>query len=299
MANATVNINPTITTNAAGSFSTSTVGLIQGTAYDDPAVRNELAGGVLDPNETLPMWGGVGIYEHIPSGISGNAPAMTGFNETLGPIVGRASANTGSKALAGFSVFNQAHAMLNTPQSPVPVALNGMNVEFYRFGSNARIAVACDPSLVSLEGGITAAQVSWDYVNQLLVPFIGTLTISSGTYNNTTGQVVLTMSAPITFSPGDDIVVSSLTGSGAFASLNGSFTALAGTTGSTVVYNAGAGLGAAAITGGSLTLGSGASVALNARVLEIVPTGNMTVSYSTVTGFATWNRNGSCAVILI
>ena len=295
---ATINVNPTLTTNAAGSFSITTAGLIQGTAYDDPAVRNELAGGVLNSTETLPMWGGVGIYELIPSGISGYAPSQTGFESALGTIVGRASANTGSKALAGFSVFNQAHAMINTPQSPVPAALNGMNVEFYRFGSNARIVVACDPSLASLEGGITAAQVSWDYVNQILVPYVGTLTISSGTYNNTTGVVTLTMSAPITFSPGDAIIVSGLTGT-SITGQNGTFTALAGTTGSTVVYNPGAGLGATTITGGSLTLGSGASTALAARVLYIDLGNSMTVSYNATTGFVTWNRTGNAAVILI
>lgn len=291
---ATVNINPMQTTNAAGSFGTSWNGLMQGTAFDDPASRNYLAGGLVASTETLPMWGGVGIYEHIPGPESNTSP-----NLTLGGLIGRATALTGSKALAGFSVFNQAHAMLNTPQSPVPVALNNMSVNFYRFGSNARITVACDPSLASLEGGITGAQVAWDFVNQILVPYLGTLTISSGTYNDTTGVVTLTMSAPITFSPGDAIVVSSLTGTGAYAGLNGTFTALAGTTGSTVVYNAGAGVGASTITGGSLTLGSGASTALNARVLKIEIGNSMTISYDPVTGYATWNRSGNAAVILI
>jgi hypothetical protein len=106
------------------------------------------------------------------------------------------------------------------------------------------------------------------------------------------------MSAPVTFDAGDDVVISALTGTGAFASLNGTFPSLSAT-GSTVTYNAGAGLGASTITGGSLTLGSGSNVALAARVLEIVPAGCMTVVYNSVTGFTTWNRNGSCAVILI
>ena len=295
---ATINVNPTLTTNAAGSFMPSTVGLIQGVAFDDPAIRNALAGGVLNSTETLPMWGGVGIYEYIPSGVSGYAPNQTGFNAALGSLIGRSNGLTGSKALAGFSVFNQAHAMINTPQSPVPAALNGMNVEFYRLGSGARIAVACDPSLASLEGGITAPQVSWDFVNQLLVPYIGTLTVSSGTYDNVTGLVTLVMSAPVTFSPGDAIVVSSLTGTGAYASLDGTFTALTAS-GTSVTYNPGAGLGASTITGGSVTLGSGASSALNVRVLNIELGNSMTVSYSSVTGFVTWNRSGNAAVILI
>lgn len=287
-----VTINPLATTNAQGSFQTSSVGTVQGTFYDDPAVRYALAGGVLASAETLPLWGGVGIFEDIP-GVTGGPAGV------LGGTVGRANSLTGSKALAGFSVFNQAHAMIQSPQSPVPLTPSGGQVNFFRFGSGARIAVACDPILADLVGDPTNTQVSWDFVNQLLVPFVGTLTISSGTYVSGTGVVTLTMSAPITFGPGDAVVVSGLTGTGAFASLNGTFTALAGTTGSTVVYNAGSGLGAATITGGSLTLGSGASSALPAKVLEVLVGNSMTVAFDPVTGFATWNRSGTTAIILI
>jgi hypothetical protein len=289
---ATVTINPLLTTNALGSFDVSSVGTVQGTFYDDPAVRYALAGGVLSAAETLPMWGGVGIYEDVPGAAGGPAGV-------LGGQVGRATALTGSKALTGFSVFNQAHAMIQSPQSPVPLAPAGGQVNFFRLGSGARIAVECDPALASLEGLIINTQVSWDFVNQLLVPYVGTLTISSGTYVSATGIVTLTMSAPITFSPGDAIIISSLTGSGAYASLNGTFTALAGTTGSTVVYNAGEGLGSAAITGGSLTLGSGASSALPVKVLDIQIGNSMTVVFDPVTGFATFNRTGNTAIILI
>ena len=288
-----ININPMATTNAAGSFNISSVGLIQGTAYDDPAARFQLAGGILNASEILPMWGGVGIFENVPGPSNGTNP-----DQTLGSQVGRATALTGSKLLAGFSVFNQAHAMLNTPQSPVPTALVNMSVNFYRFGSLARVAVACDPILASLEGGATAAQVSWDFVNQLLVPYEGTLTISSGTYNNTTGVVTLVMSAPVTFGPGDSIIVSGLSGTGAFAGLAGTFTALTAS-GTSVTYNAGAGVGASTITGGSLTLGSGSDVALPVKVLQLEIGNSMTVSYNASTQVATWNRNGSCAVILL
>jgi hypothetical protein len=76
--------------------------------------------------------------------------------------------------------------------------------------------------------------------------------IASGTYNNSTGVVTLTMSASIKFGPSGNIVVSGLTGTGAFASLNGIFAPIAPTSGTTVTYNAGAGLGASTITGGSL-----------------------------------------------
>jgi hypothetical protein len=293
---ANVPFNPVLTSNAAGSFNIESTGYIQGTALDQPAIRNTLVGGILAQTETIPMWGGVGIFEDVPySTYSSTTPSGV-----LGPIVGRAttlSAHTTGQ-LTGFSVFDQAVAMINTPQSPVPLAGSGMTVNYYRLGSGARIPVACDPSLVSLSGGVITQQVSWDFTNQLLIPYLGTLTISSGTYNNTTGLVTLTMSASVTFSAGDAIIVSSLTGTGAYASLNGTFTALTAS-GTSVTYQAAAALGASTITGGSVTLGSGASVALPCEVLDFNIGNSMTVSYNSTTGFATWNRNGNCAVILI
>jgi|SRR5581483_4318996 len=289
---AQVAFNPYVqTAGNAGLFNVSSKGLRQGTAYPDPATRYALRTGVLDVNETLPMWGGVGIYENIPT--YGAADP----NTTLGPVVGRANGLTGSKQLAGFSVFDQAYGMITTPQSNVPLIGSYGQVMSYALGSNARIAVKCDAALVDLWGLTIQSQVSWDFVNQLLVPYLGTLTISSGTYNNTTGVVVLTMSAPITFDAGDAIVVSSLTGTGAFASLDGTFTSIPTTSGSTVTYNAGAGLGAATITGGSLTLGSGASSALPVKVLDVQAGNCETVSYDPATGYANYNFDGNCAVI--
>lgn len=295
---ANITFNPVVTTNAAGSFNTQSDGFIQGQAMDDPSTRYRLASGVLASTETTVMWGGVGIYNDVP----GPNPTVGSPlpQSVLGGNLGRATTlAANAKQLTGFSVFDQAHNMINSPQSPVPLAGSGMSVNYYLLGSLARIAVRCDPALVDLEGNIITSQVSWDFVNQLLVPYLGTLTISSGTYDNTTGEVVLTMSAPITFGPGDAIIVSSLTGSGAFASLNGTFTAEAGTTGSTVKYNAGSGLGASAITGGSLTLGSGASSALPVKIMAVNIGNSMTVDYDATTGFANWDRNGSCALIKI
>lgn len=287
-----MNFNPILTTNASGSFSSATDGYIAGTFMDDPAIRNELAGGIIASTETKPMWGGIGISENV---IGSSQSPQLGGNITRAANL---TANTAGK-LTGFSVFNQAHDWLNYPQSPVPTGSAGMGVKFFRLGSLARIVVAADPALASLRNALIEPLVSWDFVNQLLVPYLGTLTISSGTYVSGTGVVTLTMSAPITFNPGDAVVVSGLTGTGAYASLNGTFTALAGTTGSTIVYNAGAGAGAATITGGSVTLGSGSDVALPVKVLDIDVGNSMVPSYDPVTGFVTWNRSGSAAVILL
>lgn len=287
---ATISINPFKTTVAQGQFGITTNGLVQGDVFPDPTTRNALRTTILDEDETLPMWGGVGVYEDIPG-------LANGPNQTLGPITGRATALTGSKALAGFSTWS--YSNVNSPQSPVPLAGSGQQVLQYPLGSRARIIVACDDELVAiLQGGPINANVSWDFIAQRLIPYVGTLTISSGTYNNTTGVIVLTMSAPVTFGDGDAVVLSSLTGTGAYASLNGTYIAVA-TAGSTVTLQAAAGVGASTITGGSLVLGSGASSALPVKVLDLQETGCMVVVYDEDTGFATWNYDGAAAVIQI
>lgn len=292
---AQISINPFIqTVGNNGLFGVKSDGVRQGTAYPDPATRNAQRTCILAESETLPMWGGIAVYENIP-GVAGDP------NSVLGPVVGRANSLTGSKAIAGFSVFDGAYGMVTSPQSTVPLIGSFGQVMTYALGSRARIAVQCDPVLVDLRGDPIGSQVSWDWVNELLVPYEGSaLTISSGTYNSTTGIVTLTMSAPIDFGPGDAIVVASLTGTGTnLATLNGTWTAAAGTTGSTVVYQAPTGEGAITITGGSLTLGSGTASALPVKVLEVMDSNCETVMYDPVTGFATWDYNGACAIIQI
>lgn len=289
---ANISYNPYITTVGQGLFQVQSKGFVQGDAMPDPVTRNARRTTQLDINETIPMWGGVGIYENVPGSAGGPNP-------TLGPIVGRANSLTGSKALAGWSTFDGAYAMVNSPQSPVPMIGSFGQVMSYALGSRARLTVACDPSLVSLVTGPIGAQVSWDFVNQLLVPFVGTLTISSGTYVSGTGLTTLVMSAPITFGPGDAVVVSGLTGTGAFAGINGTWTAIAPTTGTTVTFIATPALGASTITGGSLTLGSGASSAVPVKVLEVQVGNCMTVNYASSTNTASWNFSGSCALIQI
>ena len=293
---AQISFNPVLTTNAAGSFNVSSLGYIQGTALNDPSVRNYLAGGVLATTETLPMWGGVGISENIPS-----ATSIANTGGSLGGAITRATSltQTASNGLTGFSVFDQNHAMVSSPQSPVPLAGTGMMVNFYRLGSGARIAVACDPLLASLEGGIIGQQVSWDFANQLLVPYeASAFTISSGTYVTGTGVISLVLSTSSNFSAGDAAILSSLTGTGAYATLNGTWTVLTAV-GTAVTLQGPVGAGAATITGGSLTLGSGTASALAVKVLDVQVGNSMTVAYNATTGFATWNRSGSTAIILI
>lgn len=162
--------NPYVQSNAAGMFNIESDGFIVGTAMPDPSSRNWLAGGFLAATETLPMFGGVAISENVPQ----ERPPANRPDTALGGAIIRATANTVGAAagsITGFSVFDQNYAGVNTPQSPCPSVQAGGLVNFYRLGSQARVALAIDPTLISLEGGIIAAQVSWDIVNQKIIAF--------------------------------------------------------------------------------------------------------------------------------
>lgn len=159
--------NPYVQTSAAGMFTIESDGFIVGTAMPDPATRFALAGGWLASTETLPMFGGVGISENIP-----NEPSATPHPVVpLGGSIARATAETN---LTGFSVFDQNYAAVNMPQSPVPQVGSGGLVNFYRLGSGARVALAIDPTLITLEGGLINQQVSWDFTNQKIIAFATT-----------------------------------------------------------------------------------------------------------------------------
>lgn len=200
MAAPAFSFNPYVQTNAAGMFNIESDGFIVGTAMPDPAARFALSGGWLATTETLPMFGGVGISENVPTERS-TAPATPSRADiSLGGVIVRATAEPGTAAgsLTGFSVFDQNYAAVNTPTSPVPTTGSGGLVNFYRLGSGARVALAIDPTLVTLEGGIISAQVSWDFTNQKIIAFATTalpvkiLQIKSSgcmvpTYNSGTG----------------------------------------------------------------------------------------------------------------
>ena len=153
---AQISLNPMQTTNAAGLFNTNSAGFTQGDAQDDPAVKFALAGGVLSTSATTPIWGGIPIQEFTPG-----AAAQPG-TDTLGSTVLQA---TGSANPTGICVFNQAYAGITTPQSTAPLYSPGMSVNFYRFGSGARIPLALDPASLSLEGELISTTVYFDYTN--------------------------------------------------------------------------------------------------------------------------------------
>lgn len=285
---ANVTFNPQLTTNGLGSFNVSSAGYIQGTALDQPAIRNSLAGGVLDTTDTVPMWGGIAITEKIPYE-SGSHPS-----EPLGSLISRATTVTANAAgvINGFSVFDQDHAMINTPQSPVPLAATGMQVNFYRMGSGARIAVKCDPALANFEGAGVTQAVSWDFSSQMLVPsepviavnVLTSLTWSAGT---ATGSTTTNHGIAV----GQEFTISGVVPTG----YNGSAIATSGTATNVLKW------AIAANPGTVTTLGQvdAAGGALAVSVLDVKIGNCMVVSYDPATGFATWDRNGNCAIILI
>lgn len=288
-----LNYNPMATSNAAGSFGVTSTGFMQGVAMDDPAVRFALAGGYLDPSETLPMWGGIGIGEYVP-GASGTP------NPTLGGSIKRA---VSLATLTGFSVFNQAHHMINTPQSPVPLALSGMGVHFYRLGSGARIPVACSPQLVNAQGQLVTQQVTWDYTSQQLVPYspvYASSPITGAVWASTSGgQTTFTTTNDLStaLTAGDQVDISGIVSTGGTGvGYNGSFVVVSVTSSTVVVTQLSASSPGTYSSGGTLAAGGGA---LPCKILEVDLGGSMTVNYDAVTGIATWNRSGNAALILI
>lgn len=303
---ATIPGSPFSTTNAAGSFASTSQGETQGTFYDDPAVRFALAGGILSTLETIPMWGGVGVYAQVPT--PQGSPPITP-SAALGVILGRATTLTQTSAtgLTGFSVFNQAHNMVISPGSTVPLSGSGMMVNYFPLGSGARIAVACAPSLVSLDGGSIGQQVSWDFNNQVLQPYdaaTATYAITSLTWSATNGgqvAVVMGVASPVV-AVGDFINISGVTsnsGTGGITLLNGNhvvntftdnqhFTFLL--PGTSSIW------GTIGLTSGVLNYGT---AALACRVLRVSSGNSLTVNYNAAAVTATWNPSGTTAVIQI
>ena len=306
---ANITFNPVVTTNALGSFNVTTAGYIQGFALDQPAARYWLSGGTLATSESLPMWGGLPIVESIPT-IGTTLPRIE-----LGGLITRATALTGAGGITGWSVFDQQYAAINSPQSPVPLVGTGGQVNFYRTGSGARIAVACDPALASTEGSAInkATTWSWNWAAGFLQAYdaaTATYAISAMTYATTNGgQIAITCTAdPLVTQVGDIVNISgaTTTGTGGNNAVNGTFIVNTWTSTTSFTVSAPNPGGAAyygTITTTSAVLNEGtgdvSATPVFLRVLEIAPGNSFIVNYNLATGFATWNQTGSTAIILV
>ena len=152
---AQISLNPMATTNALGLFSTNSNGFTQGDAQDDPAVKFALAGGVLSTAATSPVWGGIPVQEFIPA---------DGSN-VLGSTLLQATTSAIPQAIV---VFNQGFGGITTPSSTAPLYSPGMSVNYYRFGSGARIPLALDSASVTLDGELVSTTVYFNYTTNLL-----------------------------------------------------------------------------------------------------------------------------------
>ena len=297
-----VSFNPMLTTTNAGGFSTQSYGLVQGTAMDSPAVRFSLAGGVLATNEVYPMWGGVGVYANVPA----LAGSSTSVGPELGPIVGRATTLTANaaKQLLGFSTFNQATAWVSWPQSNVPTAAGGMTIPYYPLGSNARIAVACDPSLASsLAGNSIGQSVYWDFNAQCLTATASaTYSVTSLTWSATNGGQVAVVAAAATTvgGVGDNFTLAGATntGTGAVAAINTVHQVNTWTNSQNFTFLLPGDSATWGTLGGTITIVESQG-ALPVKVLRVQSGNSKVVIWDPVNNVANWNNSGTAALIQI
>lgn len=301
----TISLNPLLVTSATNTFGVQSDGYVQGTALDDPAVRYALAGGILASTETIPIWGGIPIVELQPNDPT-VLPMTTPWSQ-LGGVVRRA---TTPAEITGFTVFNQASAWITTPQSTVPCGVPGMTVPFYRLGSGARIAVRCDPSLISFAAHsvvMGATDLTWAFTDGgLLAPYVGAASeaVTSMTWSTTNGgQVAVVMTAASTVGAvGDVIHVNGVTntGTGAVALINTDHVVNTWTDNQHFTFLL---PGTAAEWGtfaGTITLVTTATgLPVTIRLLSVHVGNCKVVQRNETTGFVTWDDTGSCAIILL
>lgn len=185
-----ISFDPNLTTAPQSSFLAQTQGYVQGDFVDDPSSRMYLNSGVIAAAVTQPVWGGMILEELVPTTGEG----------ALGSDLALAAGYT---TATGMSVFNQASNMIIVPGNSVQTSVAGMTISYFRFGSGARIRVQASSALLTaVEGNPINTQVSWDFTNQILVPFSTTalpvqvLSVNSNSkivnYNSGTGAVTWT-----------------------------------------------------------------------------------------------------------
>lgn len=294
-----LNVNPTLTSNFAGGFSTQSYGLVQGIQQDDPAIRFALSGGILATTETLPMWGGVGIYANLPA---------AGSDTVLGRTVGRATTLTAAAAgqMIGFSVFNQATAWISSPTSPVPTGGSGFTVPYLQFGSDARIAVQIDPSLAaSIQGSTIAPALFWDFNAQTLVGTASaSYSVTSLTWSATNGgQVAVVMAATTPVGAvGDSFTLSGATnsGTGGTAAINTVHQVNTWTDSQHFTFLLPGTSAQWGTLGGTITLVySEAQLPNTVRIIRVQSGNSKVVVWDPINQIATWNNSGSAAIIQI
>ena len=284
---ANLSLNPMATTNAAGSFGVQSDGFIQGVALDDPANRFNLASGTVSATETKPLWGGLPIAELLP-GVK---------SSPRGSTIRRA---VSLAELEGFTVFNQAHNGLTTPQSPVPLYASGMSVSFYRLGSNMRVPLKASAQVVALgtAGASVKTALAWDFVNDRVTTaaaaaFAGSDIATTATYSN--GVATATTASAHGLTAGQYVKISGV----APTAYNGTVVVLTVPTATTFTYAPVSAPGGSATTQGNIGAVAQADITLPVKILSIENGNSKTVSYDSTTGFLTWKNDDACALVLL
>lgn len=154
-----ITLNPLPTTSASNSFGDSTLGYTAGTLWPNAAARNFLRTGFVASSVTGLIYGGVGITTTTQA----SAAPMLGPTLTLA---------TSSSNLTGFAVWDQSAAGIQTPQSAVPLFTPGMSISFVEFGMGQCIALPMSATnAANLLGVANNTQLTWDYTNQVLLPY--------------------------------------------------------------------------------------------------------------------------------
>lgn len=157
-----ITLNPMLTTQPYGTFDSTTQGYYQGDFVDDSSSYQYLEGGQIASSVSQPIWGGMAINAAVPSTGEGNLGALLTLATTV--------AGTATTSVTGFTVFTKNGAAILTPGlSNVPLLASGQTANYFSFGSNARIKVGVEASIVaSLEGGSVSQTLYWDPVLQQL-----------------------------------------------------------------------------------------------------------------------------------
>jgi hypothetical protein len=174
--------------------------------------------------------------------------------------------------------------IISVTKAPIPPTLQKTGAMLSQGGTNTAVNTL---SLITQPSDLTpllqAAQ-SLASITQSAGVATATLpstTIASGTYSTTTGLVTLTLSASLGLAPGDLVTVASATGTGSFATINGTFQCGVGTSGTTVTYTIATAL-TMTITGGNINATTGLT--------------NGTQFLSTIAGAAQAGYNGTFLV---
>lgn len=195
---AQISFNPNLTTSPANPFQTETTGYVQGAFLYDPSTRMYLLTGMIAASVSGPVFGGMALTENV------NAPNSNAGGNTLVPATGY----SGTGEVTAFAVFNQASNMLIVPGNSAQMAVAGMSMSYFRLGSGARIPVQCNATLANaLDAGNVLQQVSWDFTNQILIPFSVTALPVKVLSTNTNSKIVVNTAGVLSYSTGTCAII--------------------------------------------------------------------------------------------